>query len=356
VGKAVVVTLDGEVVMAPIIKSRIPGGQISLELDYATEAQRSKLLAMAGWQETPEELPGTARIKLTARFADGSKPVNAACIILPFNGYYPEPAVGKARPRVVGKDGDWVIHNVPPGKWWIEVDGDDCARIGDGVTVVLPAVGPELLVPITLSRGGTVSGRVLRDHTGAPLAGATVSCASRRATTDDEGRFRLTHVGSGTRIAWTQEGRLTLTPLEPARVRVVVMGDQAPDLIFFIGEDFDLAEGQSLTLPDIRMLRGGWVVGHVARPKGARAGEKIVWSISPIPQGPDPKGWQRHREFSDEQGRFRFRLPAGEYWLDVVEELRKGKGQRRWAGGLRGITVQAGKTTRELVVPVGPAR
>lgn len=367
VGKAMVVTLDGEVVQTPIIKARIPGGGCLIELDRLTEAQRGKLLAMAAWidRQVPKKLPGTGRLKLTARFADGSKPVDSSCEIMStalMEQQRPSPELVAAeakrpRPKAVGKDGDWVIYNVTPGQWGLTVSGDDCANSSVYFDFAGPA-GRELPITITLSRGATVTGRVLRDDTGLPVARARLRGLNRDGTTDEQGRFTLTHVGWTLRVDLPQGRPDWLPAAGPMKVSLTATDNRDPDLVPFVSDAVQLTEGQSLTLPDIRLLRGGWVVGHVVRPEDAPGGRELYWGITLTSQGFDPKGWRRGGAFASENGQFRFRVPAGRYALEVAEWRGKGPGfgPPRWTGRVEGVTVRAGETTPDITVRVTRAK
>lgn len=262
IGKPLLIVLHGQVLAAPIVRTKISGGTIPLPCSDITEQQQKALLSFSA--RPPEIMPGTAKITVKARFADGTKPLGAECRLQTYYQAQPPPRTPDSQgelvpPTVVGADGDWVIYNVPAGPWAVQVRGDDFVWTRKNTLRghVEVAVAEEKLLSFTLLRGGTVSGRVVSGDDGKPIRGVTVTARQPAGLglptdpdeagcdiTDAEGRYTLRHVGPGG-VAPTARGQ-DYVPTHSERVEV---------------ED----EG-AVTAPDIRLRQGGWISGHIVRP------------------------------------------------------------------------------------------
>lgn len=149
---------------------------------------------------------------------------------------------------------------------------------------------------IDLSRGKRINGRVVRDDTGAPAAGARIllDAPSRhfRAVADGNGRFSFRSLSDG---KW----QLTVDPLAGTdclgrRVAVDVTGAMSTDI-------------------DVRLPVGKAVVGRVVDAQTERgvAGVRALFEPpAAIDMGPDGSPIP-HAGISDEDGRFRLVVPPG---------------------------------------------
>lgn len=316
-----------------------------------------RLLAAMGEavdERPPEIIPGTAKIIVTARFADGAKPLGAECRLQTYYQAQPRPGMRDSQgelvpPTVIGADGDWVIYNVPAGRWAVEVRGDDFAFTNEANLrqPVEVRAGEEKLLTFTLLRGGTVSGRVLDIDSGKAIPGVIVTARQPAQLglptdaaspwcdiTDAEGRYTLRHVRPGEVAPVAQaEG---YAPMRSERVQV---------------ED----EG-AVTAPDIRLRRGGWISGHVVRPEDVPQGHQLWGRVKPRFEGEHPRDvvflYARVREDNN----LRFRLgpvPPGLYTVEANVDTGK-LSTKRWHGEVKGIWVQVAKETRDVVIEVTP--
>ncbi len=365
IGKPLLIVLNGDIVFSPIIKARIPTGRIPLPLSDLTEAQRKLLLSRsaqaqpgAGGEpsipasgQVPEIVLGTAKIIVKARFRDGTKPVSAKCLLHICMLSQMRPPMARESegrrivPAVVGADGDWTIYNVPEGSWTVEVSGYDFAwtyEANQSGRIELTA-GEEKLVALTLLRGGSVSGRVVYADTAKPASGNSVITvglgAKRRSTTDAEGHYIVRHVA-------------------PGRNRISA---QAEGYVCGRSEEVEVKDEATVVAPDIQLRRGGWISGRVVRPKDAPSDGTLRASIEPHFHGEPPSDaviateWVRERE--DYNLHFRLGpLPPGSYTLEA--NLRSGGKMiagKHWRGEVKGIQVQVGKETGDVVIEVTPA-
>jgi protocatechuate 3,4-dioxygenase beta subunit len=108
----------------------------------------------------------------------------------------------RANRRVeTGEDGAYLFEHLPPGQYSVRVDHDGYATATiDDIAVAEGGAGVEA-EPVYLSAGGSVAGTVTGSD-GGPEAGARVSLSAtgfqKTTTTDDEGRYRIDHVPTGT--------------------------------------------------------------------------------------------------------------------------------------------------------------
>ena len=195
----------------------------------------------------PEATPvaGAATITVKARLTDGSKPQSAECLIHPSSPQNQPPLYASADdghpvpPTVVGKDGDWVITNVGPGPWVVEVRRDDLAwdRAANQQSLQFKA-GEKRALSFTLTHGGAIAGRVLSAGTGQPLKGAIVGGSDWdrcKATTDAHGRYTVQHLASGRQS-----------------VRA-----EAEGCVPMQSKSADVKDGATVEVPDLKLPRGG---------------------------------------------------------------------------------------------------
>jgi protocatechuate 3,4-dioxygenase beta subunit/5-hydroxyisourate hydrolase-like protein (transthyretin family) len=204
------------------------------------------------------------------------------------------------------EDGSFVLDGVPAGRWQVRVSAEGYQG-GAAAGVVVEEGGRAEGVEVRLSRGGTVSGRVLEAQTGRPILDATVEAEQSgrgagprymgqgeglQATTDAEGRFEITGLAPGT---WT------LTATHPDWSEATTT--------------FEL-EGEAASA-DLRLSSGGSVSGTVLA--GGRPVEGAQVSIAASGETGFRGFGGSESALTDPSGRFRFdRLSPGRYELSAT--------------------------------------
>ena len=131
--------------------------------------------------------------------------------------------VATARGRVLA-DGSYVIEGMSAGDWRIDARVGESGQRAEGVVTLVS--GEEAVLDLDLRRGGTLTGRVLRN--GEPWSGVVV-----------------TVFGSGAQGVSDQRGRFQVTGLEPGEQRVSVRSPGRPfSVIRFVSVD----EGEEVVL------------------------------------------------------------------------------------------------------------
>jgi len=342
IGQIVAIKLNGEVVTTPVIKARV-GGSLMLPRSDMPEEHQKTLLAFSG--QPPEIVPGTGKIIVRARFGDGSKPLDAECLIQTYSQAQPLPRRPGSSdeyltPEVVGAYGDWVIYNVGEGPWSVTVGGNSFAWRTEANISQPVEVKPseEKVLRFTLLHGGSVSGRVVYADTGQPASGVWVGQSSRRcwSTTDSEGRYTVRH-------------------LAPGHTSIMARAD---DYVPGRSGDVQVKDEGAVTAPNIRLRRGGWISGYIVRPKEAARGDRLGGSVVPRFEGERPLGAAISSERLSEDGELRFRLgplPPGSYILEARLATYKAKMPvKRWEGEVKGIQVNVGEETEDIVIEVTP--
>lgn len=173
---------------------------------------------------------------------------------------------------------------------------------------------------------GVIAGKVAAADTGRALKRARVVVAGggrpRAATTDDQGRYRITALPAGT---------YTITATKTG----FVDGAFGQRRALRAGTPIELADGQQLEQVDLRLSRGAVVTGRVLDEEGEPLARAMVTVLRQqyvrggkqlTPAGADQ---------SDDRGQFRiFGLPPGDYYVSAT------------AGGVEQIL-------RQLAVPGG---
>lgn len=294
--------------------------------------------------EPPDVIPGTAKITVTARFPDGTRPRGAELRLeVPETQKSVTDAGGKpVLPTVVGADGDWVVYNVAKGGLGVSVRGDGFAYVQSQNRQVFKVLaGESKSVSIPLVRGGSVTGRVVDGATDKPVRGALVLGgygSAGRDETDVEGRYLVRHVAPGmARItaSATFEG-LVYRRIEAGKVE----------------------DGETITAPDIELFRGGWISGRAKLPAEVRLGEDDhLWGeVVARSDGVLPAGLFIPEAYAGRDGKFLVGpMPRGRYTVEArlsVTTLPAVDTTQRWKGEVSGIDVEVGKETRDVVIEV----
>ncbi len=336
--------LNGDVVPATIAEPPV-AGLTGVRPNALTAAQREAILTYFRWGEAPEALPGTGTIRVTARFPDGSKPMPADCRIWPDD----HDLDGAGEPKVVGADGDWVIYSVPPGEWKIgvfgpgfpdelpgyqrlSVDSDWEWKLNVEVT---PGSAHE--IEVTLSRGGTVVGRVITPEGREILETHSVKWSlgvDGAARVEPDGSYRLEHVRAGEGYVFSFSSMRYVNARTP---------------------DFTVVEGETVTAPPINLRVGGWIVGSADLPASPDGGRVWAW-VKPVAETELPEDVLLGSYRVGPGGKFKAGpLFPGRYRLEVGVEVGPfARGEPQWSGETESVTVQAGKTADVGHVELSP--
>jgi hypothetical protein len=157
--------------------------------------------------------------------------------------------------RAAGERGRWraIGEQMEPGTiWGVEAIAAGYAPARNTHVVAALAPDPDACV-LALSRGGTVSGRVLGRNTGAPIAGATLTWFA-----DEAELQRATHEPYGLlRVRTDAAGAFELADLPPGDTKLAV---EAPGLPRHVEGPFALASGErvqrTILLGDGARIRG----------------------------------------------------------------------------------------------------
>lgn len=203
--------------------------------------------------------------------------------------------------EVQDDEGRFALDGVPAGTWDVEASapGYEKARAG---AVTLEEGGQATGVEVRLRRGATLSGRVIEEGSGRPVADAEVSAEPQGG----EPRFRFgDDEEGGARTG--PDGRFELTGLAPGAYSVSATH---PD--FAEASESAQVKGPSATV-ELRLGRGSRLAGVVASGGRPVAGASVVLSAAGEGFG-GPFGPGAQSVTSDDAGRFRFeRLTPGRY-------------------------------------------
>ncbi len=171
-----------------------------------------------------------------------------------------QPATSRHHFPIAGTDGDWVVYNITSRGLSLGVSclgyargsDSDHARISD------LASAPDTC-RFTLYRGANATGRVVDLDTGEPIEGARVVLPGGNAVTDADGRYAANHISPTTEPA--------------ARIRA-----RARDYVPAHSGEIRFEDETACVIPDIRLQRGGFIVGDTLRPE--KADEDIYFRAS----------------------------------------------------------------------------
>jgi protocatechuate 3,4-dioxygenase beta subunit/5-hydroxyisourate hydrolase-like protein (transthyretin family) len=206
------------------------------------------------------------------------------------------------------EDGSFVLEDVPPGRWTVEVSAEGF-QPGTASGVVVEEGRSAEGIDVALSKGGTITGQVVESGSGRPILDATVRAersggAERRgmprvlggggneAMTDAEGRYEITGLAPGT---WT----VTASHPEWSEATVSVELEDAP------------------VIADLRLGLGATIAGVVLAAGRPVAGAEVALG------GAGEAGFRGfgggESSLTGEDGRFRFeRLSPGRYTLSAM--------------------------------------
>ncbi|MBM3472565.1 MAG: hypothetical protein FJX75_04735 [Armatimonadetes bacterium] len=305
----------------------------------ATLSVSAPITMGAGTRAPSVGAPGTT-IHVVARGEDDSRPVGARCTIaLRDRQQAPDSHTDY---DVAGADGDWTIRGVRAETWTVDVTAEGYAWYEAANTRQVRATGEgEQTVRLTLSRGGTLTGRVVADDTGEPIPRVLLTSgqlALKRDETDANGRYTLEHVAPAPQVVeayWTPG--------------------------FYVGRRSAEVTGkaaETVTVPDIRLPLGGIIEGRVQLPpEGCGECRALVTVTSERPVAPD---LFLDVSYPSPASSRTFRLgplPPGSYTIHA--KVSHGKGPHvtpphEWTGRLTGVTVKTKQTVQNVVVAAGP--
>ena len=282
---------------------------------------------------TPTNGPTT--VTLHARTKDGKLPVNVSSIrvIRSDTPHSQDFTLGLL--SFVGKDGDWTATNVAPCDYEVVLGNSNYVEDGRDFQTFRVEAGTNYTIEFVLSNGATFKGRVLDDATGKPIAGAFVhgetKTLSHYPNTDAEGRYEISHV-----------------------IGALKLGASASN---YVAQDFKLnaaGEDSTVSVPDIRLQRGGWISGRVERPANMEDNAHAFVSVEI--QGSFPTNSVISGAYGGEDGIFRTGpLPPGTCTLHAEWKpaFVPGNPVETWQakGSVSGIKVIAGQNTTKVVIP-----
>ena len=283
---------------------------------------------------------GPATVTIHARTRDGKLPVGVSNIIVqrpPLYATVPSSQVLS----FVGKNGDWTATNVPQGDYDVFFSNTNYVEGRPGLQTVSVREGANYFIDFMLSNGVSFKGRVLDDATGKPIASAIVQAATGPqhsfwdfyTVTDEAGNYEFSHIELS-RIA----GKLYIEAKTNNTFGVSITPTAAQ-------------EGNTITIPDIRLQPGGWISGRVELTTESGSNADILVAITPKIQGDWPTVERENYAFRGEEARFRIHyIPSGVYTLDAKWET---NGSRTWqgVGSVSNIVVIAGMDTTNVFIP-----
>ncbi|MEM1180986.1 MAG: carboxypeptidase-like regulatory domain-containing protein [Acidobacteriota bacterium] len=269
--------------------------------------------------ERPATLSGTVIDVLTR------EPVGGVQIIVAMES----PPTLEYRSIDTDSDGSWRTE-VPPGRVWVvAADGGyqdlmypnvPCGQVVVGVPdcllldeLAIPTtVGGSQVLDFALDRGMSISGRVVEEGTGEPIAGTQVELRSegefiKFTETQADGTYVLGGLPAGTFFPSTR------TPNEPFLDELLGglpcyrLGFQPPDCDLLGGQSVTVQAGSQLTGVDFALARGARLTGRTVDKVTGEPLERIIEVF-------DGQGRRTDGMLTDEDGRFRSQgLPPGSY-------------------------------------------
>jgi hypothetical protein len=281
---------------------------------------------------TPTNGPTTVTVH--ARTTDGKLPVGVNFSLLE-----PSDTSPLGPPRYVsfsGTNGDWTATNVRPVDYYVFLRSPNYAEENLSFWV---RAGTNYSINFVLSRGATFKGRVLDDATGKPIADQLIDALpSTRGpfciSTDAEGHYKFPPIAGAPEIK-TWPG----TNYVGQRIRI----DEAD-------------EDSTVTVPDIRLKRGGRISGRVELPAGVESNFIFLTEIKFELQGPLPTNSVIDDVLTDHDSTFRTDpLPPGTYTLHAGwrEFAAKDVPLQSWLStdSVSNIDVIAGQDTTNVLIP-----
>jgi len=148
-------------------------------------------------------------------------------------------------------------------------------------------------------------------------------------------------------------GRYIIERLAPGEVEVLVWSEE---YVPGRSESVELKGGQTVTVPDIRLRRGGWVSGYVVAPDDAHYHKwHLTGQVSPRFEGELPGDVSVRSRGIDIYKNFEFRvgpLLPGSCTLKAEMHTYGERPQLRWAAEVKGIQVKVGEETKDVVIEV----
>jgi hypothetical protein len=203
------------------------------------------------------------------------------------------------------EDGAFLLEEVLPGKWDVEVKAEGY-QPGTAGGVQVDEASVAETVEVRVSKGGVITGRVLESRSGSPVRDAALRARlsgsgpmmmrfdageeRRQASSDADGKFEIAGLAPGTYTVTATHSDWTET-----------------------SESVELKAAAATV--DIKMGTGASVVGAVMGANQKPVGGASV-SLAAVGAGPGPFGSDEQSTLADPGGRFRFeRLTPGRYTL-----------------------------------------
>ena len=284
---------------------------------------------------TPTNGPTTVTVH--ARTTDGKVPVGEFCSMFALViGTNTTARLTKQNTALISER-DWTATEIPPGNYAVALFGTN--YLENPPTTLRIFEGTNYTVDVVLSRGATLKGRVLDAATGKPIANIDLRCKAEGpnfvSITDAQGHYEFFHIVGAPNI-------------------------QAIESSNYLGEIVKVdaaAEGDTISVPDIRLQPGGKISGWVARPTGLPTNYPFAW-VRPEIQGSLSNNLRA--VVSSTNGMFHIEpLPPGTYTLHadwnmesfpIVSPTKVVFWQTR--GSVSNITVVAGQATTNVIIPI----
>ena len=340
----IVVTEKGRDVATPLVAGA--DGTVSIPANERTFSLMVRIPGKGfdwvdfGEGKPPSEFRLAPPTRLKARFVDDAgKPVAGVAVFPTFVIRRDDgedgvsfadlaPTLREALTAKTGDDGIAEIDGLPQGtEIRLDVKDDRYAHPEETVTLAKAAITEAK--PIRLARGAWVAGRVLREGKG--VEGIKVSAQAQRAggwgsaTTDAEGRYRITGLSAGL-------------------YNVALDLDATPDRTARAVDGLLLGAGERAENKDFALVEGSTVSGRVLAEDGKPGANLPIGIYGPA--HPQSGAWVQSAT-TDATGRFRFRVPAGAQYVYIMDGVHKANAR---------ITTEEGKEkTVELKIPVALA-
>lgn len=294
------------------------------------------LSALAG----PADAPATGRLVVRVRLPDGSAPRTVTAHLKPM---LPQlPPAGSPQPQTrSGADGKLLFESVSCRcDWELWLEGKGFVSETSYDVHLLP--GREVTRSITVYRGGTLEGRVVRAEDGRPIGGARLLLEGQRPPVE-------TRSGA--------DGGFRLAPALPGRHSVAC---EAKGFVRATSSTVVVRDGQLTRGANVALRRAGSITGVVLLPDGKPAAGAIV-RLTPEGDARSFTGAILGEFVTGADGRFRCDSePPGSYTLTAewppMTKSRQVPPTHR--GILRHVRVRATRATRVKVVvaPVDGAK
>ena len=294
---------------------------------------------------TPTNGPTTVTVH--ARTTDGKLPVGVECFGTISRGkivsLIPLEQITPPTFSSISKSEEWIFTDVPPDYCYVCLQSSNYVKDANTCAPLHTFAGTNYTVDFVLSRGSIFNGRVLDDATGKPISDQPIfAFPGTKYPLGGLGEFRT-----------DAEGRYELPPVAGPLELDIVTTNYVAQVVKFDVPD----EGSTVSVPDIRLKRGGWISGRVERSVKEETNFMFMPTIKCELQGPLPTNSAIREVIMRKDGTFRTDpLPPGTYTLHADWPGTIGKAlfpvvNNNVTGSISNIIVIAGQDTTNVVIP-----